>query len=119
MKPARRTTLAVLGSLALHVSPLVRGGCGFDVDFDMPELEFELTELEPVVLDAQLDQKPPESPQPEPEVIPPPMGPEKPPEGEGPKPIFVDNLDDLMVDPRDVDFDLAQGLACFADELNP
>jgi hypothetical protein len=86
VKPARRTTLAVLGSLALHVSPLVRGGCGFDVEFDMPELEFELTELEPVVLDAQIDQKPPESPQPEPEVIPPPMGPEKPPEGEGPKP---------------------------------
>lgn len=87
VKPARRTTLAVLGSLALHVSPLVRGGCGFDVDFEMPELEFELTELEPVVLDQQIDQKPPEAqPQPEPEVVPPPMGPEKPPEGEGPKP---------------------------------
>jgi hypothetical protein len=85
VKPARRTLFAVLGSLALHASPFVRGGCGFDVKLEMPELEFELTELEPVVLDQQLDQKQPE-PAPEPEVVPPPMGPEKPPEPEGPKP---------------------------------
>lgn len=85
--PQRRKLVAVLGSLALHVSPLVRGSCGFDVKIEMPELEFEVTQLEPVVIDQQLEGqiKPPEPP-PEPEVVPPPMGPDKPPEGEGPKP---------------------------------
>lgn len=89
MTPTRRTLVAALGSLALHLLPLVRVGCGLDLDFklEMPEFELELTELEPVVLDQELEgeAKPPEPP-PEPEVAPPPMGPEKPPEGEdGPK----------------------------------
>lgn len=86
--PARRKLIAVVGSLALHLSPVLRGSCGFDVKLDMPELEFEITELETVELDQQLDGaiKPPEPPPAEPEVIPPPMGPDKPPEGEGPKP---------------------------------
>ena len=86
--PRSRKLVAVLGSLALHASPLVRGGCGLDVKLEMPEIEFEVTELEPVVIDQQLEGeiKPPEPPPAEPEVVPPPMGPDKPPEGEGPKP---------------------------------
>lgn len=86
MTPTRRTLVAVLGSLALHLSPMVRGGCGLDFQIEVPEFEFEITELEPVELDQELQagQQPP--PPPEPEVAPPPMGPEKPPEDEGPKP---------------------------------
>ncbi len=85
--PARRNLIAVFGSLALHLSPLVRGGCGLDVNIEMPEFDFEVTQLEVVDLDQKLDgpaQPPP--PPAEPEVAPPPMGPDLPPEGEGPKP---------------------------------
>ncbi|MDC0675452.1 hypothetical protein [Nannocystis radixulma] len=85
MTPTRRIFAAVLGSLALHLSPLVRGGCGLDIKLEMPEIEFEVTQFEPVELDEELKGAPPPEPQPEPEV-PPPMGPDKPPEGEGPKP---------------------------------
>lgn len=84
MTPTRRTLVAVLGSLALHLSPLVRGGFGLDFQLEMPELEFEITELEPVELDQELKAGQ-QQPEPEPEVVPP-MGPEKPPEEEGPKP---------------------------------
>lgn len=86
MTPTRRILAGILGSLALHLSPLVRGGCGLDIKLEMPELEFEVTELEPIELDQELKGAPPPEPQPEPEVVPPPMGPDKPPEGEGPKP---------------------------------
>ncbi|MCY1058413.1 hypothetical protein [Nannocystis sp. SCPEA4] len=85
MTPTRRIFAAVLGSLALHLSPLVRGGCGLDIKLEMPEIEFEVTQFEPVELDEELKGAPPPEPQPEAEV-PPPMGPDKPPEGEGPKP---------------------------------
>src|SRR5690606_11365296 len=43
--PTRRTLVAALGSLALHLSPLVRGGCGLDVKIELPDFEFEVTEL--------------------------------------------------------------------------
>jgi hypothetical protein len=84
--PLRRTILAVVGSLAFHTGPLLPNGCGFQVDIPMPEFEFELTEMDFVDPEQQLEPgKQPDKP-PEPEVIPPPMGPELPPEGEGPKP---------------------------------
>jgi hypothetical protein len=84
--PLRRTILASLGSVVLHVSTIARLSCGFDVDIEMPDIEFELTEMDFVDPDQQLGDKPPPPPAPEPEVIPQPMGPELPPEGLGPKP---------------------------------
>jgi len=84
--PLRRTILASLGSVALHVSTIARLSCGFDVDIEMPDIEFELTEMDFVDPDQQLGDKPPPPPAAEPEVIPQPMGPELPPEGLGPKP---------------------------------
>ena len=84
--PARRNLIAVFGSLALHLSPLARGGCGFDVKIEMPEFDFEVTQLEVVDLDQKLDGPAQPPPPAEPEVAPPPMGPDLPPEGEGPRP---------------------------------
>ncbi|MDC0720598.1 hypothetical protein [Nannocystis bainbridge] len=86
MTPTRRILAASLASLALHLSPLVPGGCGLDIKLEMPEIEFEVTQFETVELDQELKGAPPPEPQSEPEVTPPPMGPDKPPEGEGPKP---------------------------------
>lgn len=87
MTPTRRIFVAVLGSLALHLSPLARGGCGLDMKLEMPELEFEVTELEVVELDQELKGAAPPEPQPEPEVVPAPeVVPDKPPEDDGPKP---------------------------------
>jgi len=83
--PLRRTILASIGSLVLHVSTIARLSCGFNVDIEMPDIEFELTEMDFVDPEQQLGDQPPPPP-PEPEVIPQPMGPELPPEGLGPKP---------------------------------
>ena len=85
MTPLRRTILASLGSVALHLSTLARLSCGFNVDIEMPDIELEITEMDFIDPDReQGENKPP--PPPEPEVIPQPMGPELPPEGLGPKP---------------------------------
>lgn len=84
--PTRRILAAGLASLALHLSPLIPGGCGLDFKLEMPELEFEVTQFETVELDQELKGAQPPEPQPEPEVPPPPMGPDKPPEADGPKP---------------------------------
>lgn len=86
MTPLRRTILASIGSVVLHVSTIARLSCGFNVDIEMPDIEFELTEMDFVDPDQQLGEKPPPPPPPEPEVVPQPMGPELPPEGLGPKP---------------------------------
>lgn len=86
MTPLRRTILASIGSVVLHVSTIARLSCGFNVDIEMPDIEFELTQMDFVDPDQQLGDKPPPPPAPEPEVIPQPMGPELPPEGLGPKP---------------------------------
>jgi len=84
--PLRRTILASIGSVVLHVSTIARLSCGFSVDIEMPDIEFELTQMDFVDPDQQLGDQPPPPPPPEPEVIPQPMGPELPPEGLGPKP---------------------------------
>lgn len=86
MTPLRRTILASIGSVVLHVSTIARLSCGFSVDIEMPDIEFELTQMDFVDPDQQLGDQPPPPPPPEPEVIPQPMGPELPPEGLGPKP---------------------------------
>lgn len=79
MTPLRRNLLALVGSLALHLGPTLGGlRCGLDVKLEMPELEFEVTEMEVVDIDQQL-QGEVQPPPPQPEVIPPPMGPELPP----------------------------------------
>jgi hypothetical protein len=84
--PLRRNTLAALGSVALHASTVARMSCGFGVDIELPDIEWEVTEMDFVDPDRQIGEKPPEPPPPEPEVVPQPMGPDLPPEGEGPKP---------------------------------
>ena len=83
--PLRRTILASLGSVAFHASTVARLSCGFNVDIEMPDIEFELTEMDFVDPEQEVGEKPPEPPA-EPEVIPAPMGPDLPPEGLGPKP---------------------------------
>ncbi len=83
--PLRRTILATAASLVLHVSTVARLSCGFNVDIELPDIEFELTEMDFVDPEQELG-KTQEPPPPEPEVIPAPMGPELPPEGVGPKP---------------------------------
>lgn len=84
--PLRRTILATLGSAALHLSTIARLSCGFNVDIEMPDIEFELTEMDFVDPEQELGKAKPPEPPPEPEVIPQPLGPELPPEGLGPKP---------------------------------
>ncbi len=83
--PLRRTILATFSSVVLHVSTVARLSCGFNVDIEMPDIEFELTEMDFVDPEQELG-KTQEPPPPEPEVIPAPMGPDLPPEGVGPKP---------------------------------
>lgn len=83
--PLRKNLLAILGSAAFHVGPMLPTSCGFGLDIPMPEFELDVTEMEFIDPEQQLEGKPEEKP-PEPEVIPPPMGPDLPPEGEGPKP---------------------------------
>lgn len=85
MTPLRRTILASLGSVVLHASSVARLSCGFDVDLEMPDIEFELTEMDFVDPEQELGEKPAEPPA-EPEVVAAPLGPELPPEGLGPKP---------------------------------
>ena len=85
MTPLRRSILATVGSVALHAVTVVRASCGFNVDIEMPDIEFELTEMDFVDPEQELG-KTQEPPPPEPEVIPQPMGPELPPDGVGPKP---------------------------------
>jgi hypothetical protein len=59
--------------------------CGFGIDIPLPEFELDITEMDFIDPEQQLDPGK-EPPKPEPEVLPPPMGPELPPPGEGPKP---------------------------------
>jgi len=82
--PLRRTILATAASVALHVSTVARLSCGFNVDIELPDIEFELTEMDFVDPEQEFG-KTQEPPPPQPEVAPP-MGPDLPPEGEGPKP---------------------------------
>jgi len=82
--PLRRTILATAASVALHASTVARLSCGFNVDIELPDIEFELTEMDFVDPEQELG-KTQEPPPPQPEVAPP-MGPDLPPEGEGPKP---------------------------------
>ena len=105
MKPVRRSLLAALGSAAIHGLPLISfATCNFGVDIEMPEFEFELTEVEFIDPDQQLDESAPPEPPPEPpppEPPPPEPPPEEPvvadtegaepePEPEKPKPKFGD-----------------------------
>ena len=83
MTPLRRTILATAASVALHVSTVARLSCGFNVDIELPDIEFELTEMDFVDPEQELGKT--QEPPPPPEVAPP-MGPDLPPEGEGPKP---------------------------------
>ena len=85
MTPLRKNLLAIVGSALFHVGPMLPTSCGFGLDIPLPEFELEVTEMEFIDPEQQLDPGKQEKP-PEPEVIPPPMGPELPPEGEGPKP---------------------------------
>lgn len=85
--PLRRTILASLGSVAVHLSTIARLSCGFNVDIELPDIEFELTEMDFVDPEQELGKSKPPEPPPEPEVVPLPIGPELPPEGiDGPKP---------------------------------
>lgn len=87
MTPLRKNILAILGSVVFHAGPAVPMSCGFTVDIELPDIEFEITEMEFVDPNQEQSEKgKQDTPPPEPEVIPPPMGPELPPEGEGPKP---------------------------------
>lgn len=86
MTPLRKNLLAIFGSLAFHTGPMVPTSCGFGLDIPMPEFEFEITEMEFIDPEQELAAGKQPPPPPEPEVIPPPMGPDLPPEGEGPKP---------------------------------
>jgi hypothetical protein len=83
--PLRRNLLAIFGSAAFHVGPLLPTSCGFGIDIPLPEFELDITEMDFIDPEQQLDPGK-EPPKPEPEVLPPPMGPELPPPGEGPKP---------------------------------
>jgi hypothetical protein len=83
--PLRRTILATFASLVLHGLTVARLSCGFNVDIEFPELEYDITEMDFVDPEKELG-KTQEPPPPEPEVVPAPMGPDLPPEGEGPKP---------------------------------
>ena len=85
MKSARRRTLAVLGTVAIHGLPLVTfSTCSLGIDVEMPEFEFELTEVEFIDPNQELGDGAPEpEPEPEPIVEPPPeVPPEEPPEGD-------------------------------------
>lgn len=84
MTPLRRNILATFGSVVLHGSTIARLSCGFNVDIPLPDIEFELTEMDFVDPEQELG-KTEEPPPPQPEVAEP-MGPDLPPEGEGPKP---------------------------------
>ena len=84
MTPLRRIILATLGSAVLHGSSIARLSCGFNVDIPLPDIEFELTEMDFVDPEQELG-KTEDAPPPPPEVAPP-MGPDLPPEVEGPKP---------------------------------
>lgn len=86
MTPLRKNILAVLGSLAVHVGPAIPMSCGFGIDIPLPEFELEVTEMEFIDPEQQLDPSKQEQKPPEQEAVAPPMGPELPPEGEGPKP---------------------------------
>jgi hypothetical protein len=80
VKPLRRSVIAVLGSAVVHGLPLVTfATCSFGVDIELPEFEFELTEVEFIDPDQQLGEGAPE-PEPEPEPPPPEIPPEVPPE---------------------------------------
>jgi len=85
VKSARRRTLAVLGTIAIHGLPLVTfSTCSLGIDVEMPEFEFELTEVEFIDPNLELgDGLPEPEPEPEPVVEPPPEEPpEEPPEGD-------------------------------------
>jgi hypothetical protein len=83
--PLRRTILASVGSAVLHLSTIARLSCGFNVDIELPDIEFELTEMDFVDPEQEIGKEKPPEPPPEPEVVPLPIGPELPPEGLGPK----------------------------------
>ena len=85
MTPLRRTILATAGSAVLHLSTIARLSCGFNVDIEMPDIEFELPEMDFVDPEQELGKTKPPEPPPEPEVVPLPIGPELPPEGLAPK----------------------------------
>ena len=80
MTPLRRTILATAGSAVLHLSTIARLSCGFNVDIEMPDIEFELTEMDFVDPEQELGKAKPPEPPPEPEVVPLPIGPELPPD---------------------------------------
>jgi hypothetical protein len=85
VKSPRRRTIAVLGTIAIHGLPLVTfSTCSLGIDVEMPEFEFELTEVEFIDPNQELgDGLPEPEPEPEPIVEPPPEPPpEEPPEGE-------------------------------------
>ncbi len=86
MKSARRRTLAVLGTAAIHGLPLVTfSTCSFGIDVEMPEFEFELTEVEFIDPNQELGDgalEPEPEPEPEPIVEPPPEPEPEPPEGD-------------------------------------
>ena len=77
VKTDRRRTFAVLGTIAVHGLPLLTSlTCSLGIDVEMPEFEFELTEVEFIDPDQELgDGLPAAEPEPEPEVVPPPVEP--------------------------------------------
>ncbi|MCA9663485.1 MAG: hypothetical protein KC486_34460, partial [Myxococcales bacterium] len=85
MNPARRRLVASIGTIAVHGLPLLTfATCSLGVDVEMPEFEFELTEVEFIDPDQELGEGLPEpEPEPEPEVQPPQPEPEPEPEIEG------------------------------------
>ncbi len=76
MTPLRRSILAGFASVVLHLSTIARFGCNLSLDIELPDIEFELTEMDFVDPDQeQGDSVQPPPPQ-EPVVVPPPSEPE-------------------------------------------